>query len=125
MGRYKPAGAKDGEGVAGAVTGDAAQLDDVLSKGRKQLQSKATFTATRTGDKIHLEGTVTHDGNQDYDFESFGIGDAIGAKALQDGGEAGPFRIISNWDQRFSGTVDVVGKDQLSNPRITWQDVDP
>ncbi|WP_148560789.1 hypothetical protein [Magnetospira sp. QH-2] len=66
---------------------------------------------------------VVHDGNQNYDFEAGGIGDASGAKSLQDAGEAKTFKEERLWRQRVTGTVDIGPDNSLSNPRITWTDL--
>jgi hypothetical protein len=103
-------------------------VDSALSFGQQKFTSTSEFTATRKGDTIDIEGIVTHDGSEDYDFHDGRSGDALGAKDLQDAGMGTKFNINRQWQQRFTGTVkvlnDIKGELTLGKPEFTWQDVD-
>lgn len=114
---------KAGGAIEDLASLDRSKRDDALAEGRREFESKAKFTVTRRGNKIHIKGHVDHDGNEDYDFESGDLGDVMGAKGLADAGYAHEFATIQQWGQTFEGTVDVSpakNGNALTNPRFKW-----
>lgn len=104
--------------IGRAATGD---LDFFVAFGRTELKSKSAVTATRKGDTIHFDGTVTHAWDDRYNFEPMQPGGG-GALALQEFRGAKPFKFGAKWTQRVKGTVRV-HNGKLSDPKFKWQDV--
>lgn len=82
--------------------------------------------ASRKGEVIHIQGIVTHKGDDRYDFSD--SEDAFGAYELQESGRGKPFRVRQNWKQEVVGTVDILGSDQegkliLGQPHFDWKDL--
>lgn len=104
-------------------------LDNALTYGRQRLKSASRVRATRKGNKISFEGTVSHNADDDYDFHDGRTGDYIGAKDLQDSGRGKPFKTKRRWQQRVSGDVEIDGWEEgkghvLKRPKMTWDDFD-
>ena len=98
------------------------ETDFALAFGRTKLRGDAKFTATRKGDTIHIEGSITHNWKDTYDFEKGQVA-AGGAHRLEKEKGAMPFDMGATWKQNFSGTVEI-NNGVLSNPQITWTDID-
>ncbi len=103
-------------------------IDQYLDVGKQSLNSESVIKATRRNGKIVLEGTVHHNADDLYDFRDGWIGDALGAKDLQDAGRLSNYKIKRGWKQRVTGTIDI-GEDEngkgykLLNPKIKWSDM--
>ena len=96
--------------------------DFFFAFGRTKVRSEADLTATRKGNMVFFEGTVTHEWDDNYDFQP--MQDlADGAIALQDGGRAKPFRFGANWTQRVQGTAEI-RNGKLTNPKAQWTDIE-
>ena len=113
--------------------------DYALAFGRAGLHSEANFTAKRTGNVIELKGRVDHLWHDDYNFDPNLelLSDSVfHAYLLQEKGRATPFKIKSEWCQRFRGTVErkkimeeqsdgsLKPKVILFNPRIEWEEIE-
>ncbi len=100
--------------------------DRLLAFGSLQFRSDVDATATRQGNIIHIEGTVTHSGDDRYDFEN--NDEAFGAYELQESDRGTPFWVRQNWRQKVTGTVRILGEEDgklvLGQPHFQWKDVD-
>lgn len=101
--------------------------DRLLALGSLDFKSKVNAKATRDGDVVRIEGTVTHNGDDKYDFKD--NNESFGAYELQQSGRGKPFLVQQNWQQRVSGTVKILGKDSsgrliLGKPQFKWEDID-
>ena len=92
------------------------ELDEILSFGSHEVKSTVIFTAKRNGDMIEIEGTITHDASDDYDFEKGTPGHLVGARRLQEAGRATPYRIESIWRQKVQGRVRILRTKVKSDP---------
>ena len=101
--------------------------------GRTSLLSRGKFTAIRRGDRIEIEGTVTHFwGHRDkrtrellperYDFHE-GKPGAREAHVLERYGRAKPFDFAAQGRQSVTGFVPIA-YGELGKPRVTWKDID-
>ena len=88
--------------------------DYYLAVGRTKITSTAEFKAWRVGDVIHIEGAVTHDWNDKYDFDLLQPG-GVGARALQKYRGAKPYKFIGT--VRIPNGVFYITK-------IEWRDVE-
>jgi hypothetical protein len=100
--------------------------DRLLAIGSVKFESTIKARATRQGDVVRIEGTVTHSGNDKYDFAD--NGEAFGAYELQKSGRGKPFWVHQGWQQRVVGTVNIRGKSKegkllLGQPHFTWEDI--
>jgi len=93
-----------------------------LSFGNTHIKSEAIINVRREGNIIYYEGTITHKLNDPYDFKKFQPG-ADGALELQKHRGAKPYNIKSEWQQKFSGTVNIMNR-KLFNPKIKWWDIE-
>lgn len=91
-----------------------------LAFGRSTMNSKLNLVARREGDTIYIEGTVTHNWDDRYNFAD-GQPGATDAKNLSRAGKAEEFRFGAGWTQKVSGTVQIENG-ELTNPQITWTD---
>ena len=96
------------------------EWDLALATGSSKLRTEGAYRATRKGDVIHIEGTVSHTWMDRYDFH--GKDDlAHDAKRLQDAGRGVPFDVEAKWKQVVKGTIRIEdGK--LADPRFQWTD---
>ncbi|MGP1255531.1 MAG: hypothetical protein ACTS10_14015 [Kiloniellales bacterium] len=92
------------------------ELDEILSFGSHEVKSTVIFTARRNGETIEIEGTITHDASDDYDFEKDTPGHLVGARRLQEIGRATPYRIESVWRQKVQGRVRILRTKVKSGP---------
>ena len=78
------------------------EVDEALASGSSTFSSKAQngFVATRRGDRIVLEGTVTHEWNDPYDFHGPTDKTSGGPlpEAARDFGDAREYKNLSTWD---------------------------
>ena len=81
----------------------------------------SAVTATRKGDTIHFDGTVTHTWKDTYDFTP-GKSGGDGALALQKHRGAKPFDFDASWTQWVTGTVRI-RNGELGEPSFQWRDV--
>ncbi len=108
---------------------DPETRDFALAFGNTQLATKeGYFAATRVGDEIHIEGTVEHHWDDEYDFHPeryFGFGGikANDAAILERHGRAKPFARKSSWPRRVKGTIEIENG-ALKNPVFEWEDID-
>jgi hypothetical protein len=98
------------------------ETDFYFAFGRTKVKSDVLFRATRHGDQIHIEGTVSHGWNDVYDFTRTQPGGG-GALALQEHRGARPFDVAAAWSRKVRGTVDI-RNGELTNPRFQWTDMD-
>lgn len=104
-----------------------------LAHGRTNLYSSGNFKAERRGDRILIDGEVTHFwGIKDertgklkmdrYDFHGLQPG-ATEARVLERYGKAKSFDFGAEWKQRVRGSVPIENG-QLGKPKVTWTDID-
>ena len=85
-------------------------LNSVMALGNTRIKSNGSFTAKRKGNLITITGTVTHDWQDRYDFntdktKTSGPG-AADAKTLEDAGAAKQFDFGGTWRQKVEATVE-------------------
>ncbi len=97
-------------------------IDELISFGRTKVKSKGDFTATRKGNIITLDGKVTHNWDDTYDFDPMGFIGGAGGAALAKSGRAKPFKFGAAWTQRVKGTVEIKAG-RLLNPKLEWFDM--
>jgi hypothetical protein len=112
--------------------------------GAANLRGTGDFTFARHGDKIDFAGLVDHRFDEPYDLEKdfrwdnqvfsvpnldglrpllFGASEGV---ALQKGNRAKPFRMVSGWQQRVTGTLRVDPSGRLTLEREpAWTDISP
>ncbi|WP_417832427.1 hypothetical protein [Terasakiella sp.] len=101
--------------------------NNYLKYGRQGLRSHSKIRATRRGNKIHYEGVVDHNADDDYDFHDGRSGGMTGAKDMQDSGRGKKFKTKRRWKQKVSGSVDIDGWKEgeghvLRRPKAKWDD---
>lgn len=101
--------------------GGGYDLDADFTWGNTSLKSIGTFTATRRGNTINIEGTATHSLDDPYDF---GPGPMYGndAELLEQYGLAKKYNRSASWKRRFTGTIELKNG-QLQNPKFKWEDI--
>jgi len=104
-------------------TRDAFAMDKnfALAFGKTAVTSTVTFDATHYGDRIHIKGTVTHEWDDEYDFDREGQPGHKQATILEKAKLAKPFDIAAEWTQDVEGWVEI-RDGRLTNPRFTWTD---
>lgn len=93
-----------------------------FASGASTLKTSGQFTLTRQGDEVAIEGTMTHDWFDPYDWHENlgfyvpGFGDVSDADALllQQHRGARPFTMRSRWKQVWRGTY------SLSTGKFDW-----
>ena len=98
------------------------EIDELFATGSSKLVSEAKhgFRATRHGDKISLEGIVTHSWNDDYDFHGGPF--SRDAEVARDLGGAKEFNVKSSWPQRMKAELEIDGG-ELILKSVEWQDI--
>jgi|GEM_PF-1959470 len=101
--------------------------NNYLKYGRQALRSRSKIRATRRGNKIHYEGNVDHNADDDYDFHDGRTGDMTGAKDLEDAGRGKKYTTKRRWKQKVRGSVDIDGWKNgeghvLRRPKVKWDD---
>jgi len=97
-------------------------VDAILAFGKTKMTSEAVLDATRNGDIIHIEGTVSHSWTDTYDFEK-GKSGSEGALLLEREGRAARFPIEAQWSRRVRGEVRIVGDRLMPVTEFQWTDV--
>ncbi len=97
-------------------------LDEALATGTSSVKSGGDFKVKRKGNTILIDGTVTHQWTDKYNFDPLQSGGG-GATILEKEGRAKSFDINSQWQQKVTGTVQIKGG-ELVNPRLTWEDAE-
>jgi hypothetical protein len=97
------------------------KLDDALAYGSEKISSKAYdgFTAKREGDTITIEGTVTHEWGDDYDFH--GGSSSLLPEAARDHGSAREYRNSATWQQDLTAKFKIKGG-ELIPESFDWTD---
>jgi hypothetical protein len=85
-------------------------LNSIMALGNTTIESNGNFAATRKGNLITTTGTVTHDWQDRYDFDSDktktrGLG-ATDAKTLEDANAAKKFDFGGIWRQKVEATAE-------------------
>lgn len=78
--------------------------DYAAAFGRLALESEGKFTATRRGERIHLEGIITHRFDDPYDFHE-GQPYSSEPLLLEKYGRAKPFNRKGAWNRRIKGSI--------------------
>lgn len=86
------------------------------ASGTSTIRSTGTFTLSRSGNIITIEGTVRHHWHDPYDWHAglaayipgFGTISDSDALLLQEHRGAGPFDMEADWTQSLSGSVEIV-----------------
>jgi hypothetical protein len=84
---------------------DPSEVESILSIGRANVDSFGTFTVSRTGDRLNVDGVVTHRLTDTYDFNP-GNPLTVGPRSLAEHGVAREFKIFSEWQEQISGHID-------------------
>lgn len=113
--------------VDNARMGFKGGANNYLKYGRQGLRSRSKIRATRRGNKIHYEGVVDHNADDDYDFHDGRSGGMTGAKDMQDAGRGKKFKTNRRWKQKVRGSVDIDGWKEgeghvLKRPKVKWDD---
>ncbi len=93
-----------------------------LSFGNTHIKSCAKINARREGNIIYFDGVVTHTLNDPFDFKK-GQPGADDALKLQKHRGAKPFNMKAKWQQKFSGSVNIMNR-RLFNPKFKWWDIE-
>lgn len=110
--------------------GNRLEMDFAHAHGETNLLSLGHFTATRRGDRIYIQGHVTHFwGTRDvnsgqlkwerYDFHRLQPG-AIQARILEKHGNAMPFDFGARWHRQVNGYVPIA-HGHLGKAQVTWR----
>ena len=99
------------------------KIDDALAYGSEKIASKAYdgFTAKREGDTITIEGTVTHEWGDDYDFH--GGSSSLLPETARDHGSAREYRNSAIWQQDLKATFKIK-EGKLEPEAFVWTDRD-
>ncbi len=110
-----------------------------LAAGESTINSKGAFTVKREGDRIFIEGIVTHESIDAYDFTkdqkfpnlerleemldvklpSIVFISAEEMKELEDAGLAAPYEARSQWQHHVTGEIKI-RDGEVSLPRLFW-----
>ena len=97
-----------------------------FSIGGTNVRATGDFVAERRGNTIFITGKVRHAWHERYDFESpddlpIPLPYQLDMTILEFTGHAAPFSIDAEWDQRVTGTIEIVdGK--LGAISLRWTD---
>ncbi len=101
----------------------AGEIDEALATGTSQFSSKVKdgFSAIRRGDTIIIQGEVTHEWDDPYDFH--GGPDGPIAAVARDHGNATEYQNMASWRQRMKGMFKVKNG-KLIPQGFEWEDID-
>jgi len=97
--------------------------DFAFAFGRTSILANGEFDAVRRGIRIMIEGIVTHEWDDDYNFDDRQPGKAE-ARVLEPAGEAAPFKMGAKWRQKIRAVVEI-RNGKLTIPKVTWIEIDP